>query len=526
MPDPKQLQTSKSSEPRANIIAQVGTTLRFFALSVLVVEVILAMMASSASGTDKTYLIVGMIGTLVLMIVSVVILELLRPGLLDDGARALPPSVIRSTDPEGRPSLTFQDNDDPDFSRLFEHYLQKANRIHLVGTGFSILRRERFRELLTERLEGNCNLEIFAANPFSPNVQTRLIEEEVGEPAPMIRQAGLIDWLRDLLRIRDGLANPCDFSLKLFPFYPTYALFVFDEQEYFFYPYGYAQLGTLSPVLHFSKQTREHAPMVEFLDKQYRFISECSSDAGVVFSIHDEARVDAKDLTAFAVYLIPPAESRLYQFGSQVLGYDVREREAMQRNSWDSSIGAAGDFGFHLTVADALYCTHPKDVDLICSEVEFVAQRSQPFTLEFKLQNGFPTAQGIALVCCDESGALESLHHEIVSRVYRKAVASNYSRSLGKIARADRDHYTQRAEYMIRHYHAPYILNSYRPHFSLLSAVPPDKKEQVSADIEGLLKESAVEEAVRIRDIAVMHRPDPGGRWRILKEFKLGGGQQ
>jgi len=505
-----------ASGKRADIIASVSTTLKFFALLAFVSEVVLAIMANSAQGTDRTYLIVGMISTLILMILSVTALEIIRPGSLGNGNCDVPVPPMADTE-------FFRNNDSPEFSAVFERYFEKATKIHMIGTGFNILRRESLRMLLTERIRSNCELKIYAANPFSPHVQARLIEEEIGKPAPMVRQQGLISWLRGLLDIWGDLKQPPNFSLKVFPFYPTYALFIFDERDYFFYPYGYAQLGTLSPVLHFSKNAQEPHPMVEFFDKQYKFISECSSDAEFVLKIQDGQRVDVDRLTAFAVYLIPPANSELYRFGSEVLGYDVRASKVTRTNKWSGAIGAAADFGFHLTVADALYCSHPKDVDLICREVEFLAKQIQPFTLKFQLEKDFPNQQGIALASKDESGVLESLHHEMVARVYRKAVASNYSSSLGSIARPDRDPNQQRARFMIQRYHAPYVLQLFRPHFSLLSAVQQDKKDQLFADMREQYDKYQIEPEIKIHDIAVMHRPEPNKPWQILKEYRLGG---
>lgn len=509
---------NEASEKKGSIIDSVSTPLKFFALVVLASEFILASIAKSAEESDRTYLIFGMIGVLVLMIIVVTLIEVLKtrtPGIRDQ-------NHSQSVDSMDVGAL-FENNDSPEFSALFRQHLKKADKIHMIGTGFNILRRDAFRILLDRCIKSDCEVKIYAANPFSPNVQTRLIEEEMGKHVPMIGQQGLINWIRDLLEIKVNLNKSSNFSLNLFPFYPTYALFIFDEHEYFFYPYGYAQLGTLSPVSHFSKCIKKHHSMVEFFDKQINFISECSSNAELVFNIQDSKPVGMNDLTAFAVYLIPPINSQLYKFGSEVLEYDVHTSTKLDANEWHSSIGTASDFGFHLTVADALYCTHPKDVDLICREVEFIAKRIQPIKLKFRLEKNFPNEQGIALVCEDVTGQLESLHHDIVERVYRKSAASNYSSSLGRIARSDRDSNQERARYMIQHYNAPYILQAYKPHFSLLSSVKSEEKELLFTDIKNRSEKFKIESELQMHTIAVMHRPDPKRPWQILKKYRLGG---
>jgi len=40
---------------------------------------------------------------------------------------------------------------------------------------------------LVKRIQKNLPTEIYAANPFSPNVEARLIEEETGDDTPEIR---------------------------------------------------------------------------------------------------------------------------------------------------------------------------------------------------------------------------------------------------------------------------------------------------------------------------------------------------
>jgi hypothetical protein len=238
-------------------------------------------------------------------------------------------------------------------------------------------------------------------------------------------------------------------------------------------------------------------------------------------------------LTAFAVYLVPSKRSDLYQFGSQILRYDVHEKKAPDvakwynppaklRRSLKDAVGVAGDFGFHLTVADALYCANQDDIRLIGEEVKFVAQEFDPFTLQLDIVKDFPNSKGIALVCQDPSGTLEALHHEMVARVYRKAVASNYSLGL---AAPDRDQDQERARLMIAHYHAPYVLQRFKPHFSLLSNVPAAEKEEIYQYLKNLFEKNVREPSIKISKMAVMRRPDPHGHWQIDREYPLKGVQ-
>lgn len=421
----------------------------------------------------------------------------------------------------GQNFMIYENSDDPEFSKLFERLFRQAEKIVLIGTGFSILHRQTLKHMLVDRIKRSLPTEIYAANPFSPNVEMRLIEEETGDDTPEIRKKGLMDWLIILLAAREKASDKSKFVLRLFPFYPTYALFIFNGKDYFFYPYGYTKLGTLSPVLHFSKDNPAHEVMIRFLDAQAERVRERSAEADVIFDLHENKKVEPSFLTAFAVYLIPPANSPLYQFGSDILGYDIRGKVKTPHSpKWHNAVGAAFDFGMHVTVADALYCPSILDVNLICKEVEYLAAGFRPFVLNLSIEKDFPNERGIALACQDKTGSLEALHHEMVARVYRFAAASNYTLGL---AQPDRDQDRERAKLMIKRYNAPYILQRFKPHFSLLSDVPLEKMDQIYTEIKKIYEKRVEEPFIEISHIAVMCRPDPKGHWQILKEYKLGG---
>ena len=499
---------------KASLIQAVTTPLGFFALAVLVTEAILGIVAASSEGMQRTYIILGMIGTLILLIVIVAALAVRYPTALFLTDSSKQPAVTTN------PIIEYSNSDT--FGPVFDQFLAKADAVVMVGTGLSLLHADPRRKNLLQRIKEGCQVEIYAANPFSPHVEVRLIEEETASPRPLIALAGLKKWLKDLLDEKEKLGSRSTFSLKLFPYYPTYAFFIFTKgtkKDYFFYPYGYTQLGTLSPVLSYTNENPADQAMTRFLESQYKRVQQASADAKLIFDVLDKNRARPEQLVAFAVYIIPSPDSSLYHFGSEVLGYDVHKK-SVQRTKWVNAVGAAADFGFHLTIADALYCATEQDINLISEEVQFLAQGFRPFKLTLSLEKDFPNNKGIALVCNDQTGSLEALHHEMVARVYRMAVASNYSL---KLAQADRDNDQERADLMIKRYFAPYILQRFKPHFSLLSNVPAEKKDQIFAEIKELYEKRVESPVIEIRSIAIMQRPDPAGRWQILNEYELKG---
>ncbi|HPY93077.1 MAG: DUF1045 domain-containing protein [Methanothrix sp.] len=417
---------------------------------------------------------------------------------------------------EKNPSQIFARSDSSEFTGCFEKLAGKARRIILIGIGINILHHDTIIISLMDRVKkGECNLEIYLANPFSPAVEMRLIEEEIGDMKPPVGKVGLINRLNSI--IEEQKKNPSNFVLKLFSHYPTFAMFIIDD-DYFFYPYGYALLGNLSPVSHFSKSNSAHTSMIEFLARQYENVKASSAEAQLVFDAQMCKPVSVEKFLSFAVYLVPNDSSEIYRFGSKVLGYDVRKSCTVE-SDWSEYVGFAADFGFHLTIADVLYYPCQRDIDLLCKTVEFVAQELHPFSLSAEIKERFPNDSSISLVCHDKSGTLESMHYEMVFRCYRQAVASNYSLGLSS---CDRDSSLPRDDLMIKRYHAPYILQRFNPHFTLLTEVPPDKMDEVARELKEIYETvMKKEQQILINDIAIMVKSQPDRPWQIKQRIQL-----
>lgn len=130
----------------------------------------------------------------------------------------------------------------------------------------------------------------------------------------------------------------------------------------------------------------------------------------------------------------------------------------------------------------------------------------------------FPDPRSIAIGLEDPTGSLEALHFELVHRVYRRADASSYSlREVGFTRDADQ----RRAEMMTRRYKAPYILQRYRPHLTLLSDVPPERHDEIIDRLRGEFEARVHERTLTVGRLAIMERPEPSGRWRIAQEIDL-----
>jgi hypothetical protein len=428
------------------------------------------------------------------------------------------PTPAAAPGAESRAERFFRNADDTAFVEFFRSVVAQASRVVLVGTGLNILYRQGPLGLLGAR-KGQ-SWEVFVADPYSPSVEARLIEEETGSPKPPVAREGLINRLNTLLSRQAELR---DCSVRVFSHYPTISFFIVDK-HYFLYPYGFSRLGDYSPVTYCCRDNEEDEPVVRFIDEQYELIKAASVDARHAQNARSGRSFDIRtrdQLSPIALYVVPEGGTELYRFGTRCLGFDLRDQKQVA-TSWPAPyVKGAAEFGFHLTVADALYFADEWSLTMVRCEIQTIARQFRPFELDYEIAKDFPAMGSVSLRCRDETGTLEALHHEMVFRAYRRAVASNYSTQLGAdAATTDRVYATSptRKELMLKRYHAPYVLSEFRPHFSLVANVEAGQLPGVAASLESELPRPPCV----VNTVCLLTRPAGSRHWSIRDEFRLG----
>ena len=488
------------------VVGKLQNELLLFGIAVTVLVIILMLMGKRVPPG-----LVPLAYVLVLLNIGLAILGVLR-------SPALRTSAFPS---EGKITLRiFPHSNGIDFKRFAQDRILSAKKVVLIGTGLNILAEPVFVETLMKHAAspGGYYLEIYMADPRSPAIETRLIEEELGAERPEVGDRGIISRFYNLLQNWKKLNCPRQIKIRMFTHYPTFALLMIDT-EYFVYPYGLSKLGDFSPVLQFSANDPASRAVTDFLEQQYSFLSRHALDAESVFAIRNKEPVKVDELRAFAVYFIPPLDSRLYSFGTAVLGYDIR-KGSKEDSKWRQEVGEAEGFGFHLTICDALYFASEAHAETAIEHVKYVIERLRPFDLEkLRVRREFPDRSSISVAVDDPSGSLELLHYELVHRVNRRALGSNYSLGITKPAR-DADF--ERAELMIDTYQAPYILGRYHPHFTLLTQVPAERQASVAGELDSALGNAVRDRRIRVDKVALATKLPGKDRWIIEKEIHLG----
>ncbi len=420
---------------------------------------------------------------------------------------------------------TYPRSQHPSFFEEVEKLVPKASEIVLIATGLNLIWEKRIVDILLERAKtGKANITICMGNPYDPHVLDRLIEEETtGERAPVGRY-GIERNVKALLQRLEMEGNPQNFQLCLFEHYPTFATLKFDNQL-FVYPYAYQLLGNESPILHLCDDGSEEARF--FVSNVKRIIRNATPARDVIYS-HTSKKYFSDEWIAAAVYIIPESDEPLYKFGSSVLGFDIWKHLPIDTDDdyhkkIKQYVGDASKFGFHATLADALFFVTEAEINRIKAELRVLSEEFRPFRIkDFKVVDRYENVGDIVILCDEENGVTEALHHELVSRIYPLAVSSNY---LLDKTRKKYPEPSRRSNLMTRRYGSPYILKLFNLHFTLFSDPPEDKddREKLVRNIQSTFNKKVKSKYVEIDEICLLIKRKNDKNWRIAEKFSLSG---
>lgn len=411
---------------------------------------------------------------------------------------------------------------DPDFFRDVEGLIATSEHITLIAIGLSLIKQPHLLDvLLTRANNGRAIVTLCMANPYSPLVQERWIEEMQGVE-PQFGIEGSRRALNSLVTRLERESISSNFRFVLFEHYPTFATLIFDR-EIFIYPYGFQLIGNFSPVFRFRSidQSRETKFFLENADR----VVESSVSAVSVVRSHVSNAAD-EDWTALMVCFVPAEHEDSYVFGTDVLGYDVinaRVPEGVNAyRSVHAQVGLAEQFGFQLTISDPLYFASVSAERHILAILRALCLEFSNFEIELQDPTAeFRNGDGLVIRCLDRGGALEALHCELVSRIYRQAISSDFRGSGSKTHLPLTD--PRKADLFIRHYGSPYVLSSFEPHFTLLSGLTqsPAKRRKTVQFMSKAFSDRVSNRKLSVESLCVMKRDMDSARWRIVERVPL-----
>lgn len=221
------------------------------------------------------------------------------------------------------------------------------------------------------------------------------------------------------------------------------------------------------------------------------------------------------ELAQFGVYYILPADDPLYRTGSRIVGYDVRAGMTVPtydfiRPEWTR---LASDFGFHATLTDAIDI-RPDQIGMIADETDALVRCLGPgdYTLTTG-QASFWSPEALVQELYP-SAAVSMLHAMLVTWLHPLGSGTYYTRTgLEPASEADRQ--------KMRLFHAPYLLDNFRPHFTCLSNFDgtDDERSALVRQCNETLGDPGLE--MRLGSLALVYRPSLDERFTVYRKFTL-----
>jgi Protein of unknown function (DUF1045) len=227
----------------------------------------------------------------------------------------------------------------------------------------------------------------------------------------------------------------------------------------------------------------------------------------------------------YALYLAPMPGTPLWQAGSALLGYDAATGRDMpfpapfaQDGGWPVLTEDPRRYGFHMTLKAPFRLAPEVDIEDLEKALAGFARGIPAFTLaplalECRMRNA---AEGfVCLAPRDPSEDLSALEAAVVPAFERfRAPLTEAER-----ARRKPESLPARERAYLEDFGYPYVLEAFRPHFSLtgLHANPHTTKNR----LDTCLADLALDLSCACRAIFLFEQPSAGERFRLRSAFAL-----
>ena len=233
------------------------------------------------------------------------------------------------------------------------------------------------------------------------------------------------------------------------------------------------------------------------------------------------------DQFRYALYLAPPPDSDLWRFGCDVIGRDARtgasndgfSPEGYSPDSWRSTTSEPRRYGFHATLKAPFALRLDLDGEDLSDRVAEFAQSRSPFDAGELSVGVVAAGGGRAFVALTPEGALKEL------RAFEASVVRDFDRLRAPFATEGRESgesagLSPRQAYYLDAWGYPYVLDEFRPHFTLTNAIPD--ADRVARLLEWEFGLRVASHALRVDALTLFGQSEPDGEFTILRRFPLG----
>jgi hypothetical protein len=229
----------------------------------------------------------------------------------------------------------------------------------------------------------------------------------------------------------------------------------------------------------------------------------------------------------YALYLAPPPDSDLWRFGSEVLGRDAGTGEAFGRfapegyeiEAWRKLTSEPRRYGFHVTLKAPFRLRIDLDVVDLMDRVASFARRHSPFDAGELHVGHMILDDGRDFAVLKPEGQSKGLR-ALEAAAVRGLDDLRESLSPAERLRRRESELNPRQSYYLDAWGYPYVLDEFRPHFTLTNPLP--NAEQVAKVLKWEFQMRVASPALRVDSVALFGERASDGQFEIVRTFPLG----
>lgn len=227
----------------------------------------------------------------------------------------------------------------------------------------------------------------------------------------------------------------------------------------------------------------------------------------------------------YAIYYVPPADSSLNRFGSQLIGYDAFSGEELPfpddvlqaTLDWREQTSDPRKYGFHATLKAPMSLAPGKDeVELLAACAAFAAMpRVIPVILPVVGSiKGF-----VAVIPAEPAPQLLRLAADCV----REFDSFRAPLTEADLARRNPSQLTPRQCEHLNRWGYPYVMEDFSFHMTLTGRLSTGRQDSVKAMLKNRFAATGLK-TLAIDRIALFRQDDANSRFRILRQYALAPG--
>ncbi|QEN87413.1 DUF1045 domain-containing protein [Labrys sp. KNU-23] len=232
--------------------------------------------------------------------------------------------------------------------------------------------------------------------------------------------------------------------------------------------------------------------------------------------------------TRYAIYYVPAADTALWRFGSEVLGYDAFTGQdvpqwhpaATTASAWHEMTADPRLYGFHATLKAPFRAADDQDDAAITSNFMAFAKAHRPVDLGAWIIRPIPSSRDgrafLAMVPAKPPGELAELEGSIV----RHFDGLRAPLTPAEIARRNPDRLSERQRAYLHAHGYPHVLEEFRFHMTLSGAI--ENAAAIGERLDQRAKELEVVPHLCIDRLGLFRQED-SGRFRVIDVALLQG---